>query len=116
IAKIKAAADCKVMRPGTLRGAPARTEKITSAKSAPPPTRVVAIGISTGGPQALEFLLSQLPPDFPGTILVVQHMPEGFTEMFAHRLDELCALRVRKPNRETCCRRAAYWSAREAGT
>ncbi len=96
IAKIKAAADCKVMRPGTLRGAPARTEKITSAKSAPPPTRTVAIGISTGGPQALEFLLSQLPPDFPGTILVVQHMPEGFTEMFAHRLDELCALRVKE--------------------
>ncbi len=96
IAKIKAAADCKVMRPGTLHGAPPRTEKITNAKSGPPPTRIVAIGISTGGPQALEFLLSQLPPDFPGTILIVQHMPEGFTEMFARRLDELCALRVKE--------------------
>jgi two-component system chemotaxis response regulator CheB len=41
-------------------------------------------------------LLAQLPPDFPGTILVVQHMPEGFTEMFARRLDELCALRVKE--------------------
>ena len=57
---------------------------------------MVAIGISTGGPQALEYLLAQMPPDFPGTILVVQHMPSGFTEMFAKRLDELCALRVKE--------------------
>ncbi len=96
IAKIKAAAECKVVRPGTLRAAPARPEKNTSGKSAPAPTKMVAIGISTGGPQALEFLLAQLPPDFPGTILVVQHMPEGFTEMFARRLDELCGLRVKE--------------------
>jgi two-component system chemotaxis response regulator CheB len=95
IAKIKAAADCKVVRPGTL-GAAVRVEKTASAKSGPPPTKTVAIGISTGGPQALEYLLSQLPPDFPGTILVVQHMPSGFTEMFAKRLDELCALRVKE--------------------
>lgn len=95
IAKIKAAADCKVVRPGTS-GAAVRVEKPASAKSGPPPTKTVAIGISTGGPQALEFLLAQLPPDFPGTILVVQHMPSGFTEMFAKRLDELCALRVKE--------------------
>jgi len=96
IAKIKAAADSRVVRPGTLRAAPARPEKISGSKSAPPPTRTVAIGISTGGPQALEFLLAQLPADFPGTILVVQHMPEGFTDMFARRLDDLCALRVKE--------------------
>jgi two-component system, chemotaxis family, protein-glutamate methylesterase/glutaminase len=96
IAKIKAAAECKVVRPGTLLGSPVRVEKIATAKSGPPPTRTVAIGISTGGPQALEFLLAQLPPDFAGTILVVQHMPSGFTEMFAKRLDELCALRVKE--------------------
>jgi two-component system chemotaxis response regulator CheB len=60
------------------------------------PTKVVAIGISTGGPQALEYLLAQLPADFPGTIVVVQHMPEGFTEMFARRLDDVCALRVKE--------------------
>jgi two-component system chemotaxis response regulator CheB len=41
-------------------------------------------------------LLAQLPPDFPGAIVVVQHMPEGFTEMFARRLDEVCSLRVKE--------------------
>jgi two-component system chemotaxis response regulator CheB len=96
IAKIKAAADCKIVRPGTLRGASTPREKISAAKTAPPPSKLVALGISTGGPQALEFLLAQLPPDFPGAIVVVQHMPEGFTDMFARRLDELCSLRVKE--------------------
>ena len=41
-------------------------------------------------------MFSQLPADFPGTIVVVQHMPEGFTEMFARRLDEICAIRVKE--------------------
>ena len=53
------------------------------------PSKIVAIGISTGGPQSLQYLLAQLPPDFPGSIVVVQHMPEGFTDMFARRLDEM---------------------------
>ena len=64
--------------------------------SAIPPNRVVAIGISTGGPNALQYVLSQIPGDFPASILIVQHMPEGFTEMFAKRLDECCALDVRE--------------------
>ena len=59
-----------------------------------PPNRIIAIGISTGGPNALQFMLSQLPADFPSSILIVQHMPEGFTEMFARRLDECSALDV----------------------
>jgi two-component system chemotaxis response regulator CheB len=96
ISKIKAAADCRVVRPGTLIAAPVRSEKIPAGKFALAPSKTVAIGISTGGPQAMEFLLAQLPPDFPGTILVVQHMPSGFTDMFARRLDELCALRVKE--------------------
>jgi two-component system chemotaxis response regulator CheB len=95
IAKIKAAANCKVVRPGSVRNV-TRVEKISTGKVAPPPSRLVAIGISTGGPQALEYLLAQLPPDFPGAIVIVQHMPEGFTDMFARRLDELCSLRVKE--------------------
>ncbi len=61
-----------------------------------PPRRIIAIGISTGGPNALQFVLSQIPADFQSTIIVVQHMPEGFTEMFAKRLDECCALEVQE--------------------
>jgi two-component system, chemotaxis family, protein-glutamate methylesterase/glutaminase len=95
IAKIHAAADCKVVRPGGLRE-PISLGKISAAKTVPAPSKLVAIGISTGGPQALEFLLAQLPPDFPGAIVVVQHMPEGFTDMFARRLDELCSLSVKE--------------------
>jgi two-component system, chemotaxis family, protein-glutamate methylesterase/glutaminase len=64
--------------------------------SALPPNRIIAIGISTGGPNALQFVLSQIPADFPASILIVQHMPEGFTEMFAKRLDECCALEVQE--------------------
>jgi two-component system chemotaxis response regulator CheB len=59
-------------------------------------SKIVAIGISTGGPNALQYLFSQIPEDFPGCILVVQHMPEGFTEMFARRLDESSALEVKE--------------------
>ena len=60
------------------------------------PSRVVGIGVSTGGPNALQYLFSQLPEDFPGTFIVVQHMPEGFTEMFARRLDESSAIEVKE--------------------
>jgi two-component system chemotaxis response regulator CheB len=60
------------------------------------PSRVVAIGVSTGGPNALQYLFSQLPEDFPGCLLVVQHMPEGFTEMFARRLNESSAFEVKE--------------------
>jgi two-component system, chemotaxis family, protein-glutamate methylesterase/glutaminase len=58
--------------------------------------RMVAIGISTGGPNALQYMLSQLPSDFPAAIVVVQHMPEGFTDMFARRLNECCAIDVKE--------------------
>ncbi len=60
------------------------------------PTKVIAVGVSTGGPQSLQYVFSQLPADFPGTVLVVQHMPEGFTDMFARRLDEICAVSVKQ--------------------
>ena len=65
-----------------------------ASRSALAPRRVIAVGISTGGPNALQYMLSQIPSDFLSTIVVVQHMPEGFTEMFAKRLDECCPLEV----------------------
>ena len=61
-----------------------------------PPSKVVAIGISTGGPNSLEYMLGQLPEDFPAAILVAQHMPAGFTDTFARRLNESCNLEVKE--------------------
>jgi len=60
---------------------------------------LVAIGVSTGGPRALEQILPQFTADFPWPILVAQHMPGTFTEAFAKRLDGLCALNVLEVNR-----------------
>ncbi len=58
------------------------------------PPSVVVIGISTGGPAALDVLLPALPANFPLPILVVQHMPELFTKLLAERLDARCPIRV----------------------
>ena len=57
---------------------------------------VVLVGTSTGGPPALEALLTPLPHDFPWPIVVAQHMPATFTGPLARRLDRLCALNVRE--------------------
>jgi two-component system, chemotaxis family, protein-glutamate methylesterase/glutaminase len=93
IAKVKAASECNLK----VRIVPGLAPK---PQKAPVPVgaanKVVGIGVSTGGPQALEYLLSQLPADFPGSVVIVQHMPDGFTDMFARRLDELSPLRVKE--------------------
>jgi len=60
------------------------------------PSRIVALGVSTGGPNALQYLLAQIPQDFPACFLIVQHMPEGFTEMFAQRLNESSPIEVKE--------------------
>jgi two-component system chemotaxis response regulator CheB len=60
------------------------------------PKKIVAIGISTGGPNAISYFLPRLPEDIAAAILIVQHMPEGFTEMFATRLDQVCKIRVKE--------------------
>ncbi len=61
-----------------------------------PPDELLAIGISTGGPNALSYLLPQLPADFPAAIVIVQHMPAGFTDMFAKRLNSTCRIEVKE--------------------
>ncbi len=94
--KIKVAAASGA--PKMIITAPAAKRKEPRGKSMLPrqPSRIVAIGISTGGPNALQYLLSQLPEDFPGCLLIVQHMPEGFTQMFAQRLNESSAIEVKE--------------------
>lgn len=57
--------------------------------------KVIAIGASTGGTEALKVVLSQMPPNSPG-IVVVQHMPAGFTTAFAERLNSICQVRVKE--------------------
>jgi two-component system chemotaxis response regulator CheB len=96
IEKIKVAKRAAGHRLPAPVAAEAPIELGKKALSSIPPNRIIAIGISTGGPNALQFLLSQLPADFPSAILIVQHMPEGFTEMFAKSLDECSALDVQE--------------------
>ena len=69
--------------------------------SAGSPPGVVIIGTSTGGPPALDTVLTEIPGDFPWPILVAQHMPAAFTASLARRLDGLCALRVIEVTRPT---------------
>ena len=57
------------------------------------------IGISTGGPQALKIVVPRLPADFPVPVAIVLHMPVGYTELYAKKLDELSALKVKEPLR-----------------
>ncbi len=100
IAKIKAAVKSPfVRRPLPTAGGRAGAGYIAKPKRpnvVTPASKVVALGISTGGPNALEYMLSQLPGDFPAAILVVQHMPAGFTETFARRLNEACNVEVKE--------------------
>jgi len=56
--------------------------------------KLVVMGTSTGGPKALQTVLTAIPAHFSAPILIVQHMPPGFTKSLAQRLDSLCAIRV----------------------
>lgn len=97
IQKVKAAAEIPMARVKVAPPSPA---------PAPPPpdapvvrkelADVVVIGISTGGPQGLKQLIPQLPADFPAPVAMVMHMPVGYTEMYARKLDELSPLEVRE--------------------
>jgi len=94
IKKIRAAAQSAGVQTQFL---PAETHGEQPSKLRPvAPTHIIAIGVSTGGPNALQYLFSHLPVEFSGSILVVQHMPDGFTELFAKRLDETCPIRVKE--------------------
>jgi two-component system chemotaxis response regulator CheB len=99
---VKSAARARV-RPRLARR-PVVEKKLTADAIIPPPVagrsrpateRIVCIGASTGGTEALLDVLEALPADCPG-ILIVQHMPQGFTAAFAKRLDSLCRLQVKE--------------------
>lgn len=73
---------------------------------------VLAIGVSTGGPAALDLLLPALPANFPLPVLIVQHMPELFTKLFAQRLDGQCRLRAREAAEGDSVRAGTIYIAR----
>ena len=90
IEKVKAAGNVRL---STRKSAPATV----SSNSKPEPKHtldIVLIGISTGGPQALKYLVPRFPSDFPLPIAIVMHMPVGYIELYAQRLNDLCPLDV----------------------
>ncbi|PWB79467.1 MAG: chemotaxis response regulator protein-glutamate methylesterase, partial [Candidatus Methylomirabilota bacterium] len=99
VAKVRAAASARVVRRES------RNPVSTGSSVSPRPLlngamirttdRVIAVGASTGGTEALKDFLIALPANAPGTV-IVQHMPEKFTKSFAERCDQLCTVRVKE--------------------
>jgi two-component system, chemotaxis family, protein-glutamate methylesterase/glutaminase len=94
---------------GEIRSGEIRSEEIQAKVSSP--IEVVVIGLSTGGPSALEQLLPKLPKDFPVPVLIVQHMPKLFTGALAERLDKCCSLRVEQAYDNATIRPGTVWLA-----
>jgi two-component system chemotaxis response regulator CheB len=92
IAKIKILAGVVVFKRSPLRPGTPATGKSAPAQTMP---RVVAIGASTGGPQALQEILTQLPPDFACPVLCVQHISEGFLQGLVDWLAAQCRIKVK---------------------
>jgi two-component system chemotaxis response regulator CheB len=110
IAKVEAAA--------RVTGAQLSTEAPVAAPVAPIAivrdgirTDIVVLGISTGGPQALRQLIPRLPAAFPVPIAMVLHMPVGYTEMYAQRLNDISALEVVEAHEGDVLRPGLVWLA-----
>jgi two-component system chemotaxis response regulator CheB len=99
--KIRIASRARIVRPGSrpaaeaVPGAPRRAASPAGAPSARPSPKLIAIGASTGGPEAIYTLLGGLPRDVPG-IVIVQHIPARFSRMFAERLNRSLGFRVKE--------------------
>jgi two-component system chemotaxis response regulator CheB len=78
-----------------------QTTKTTTSKTTSNAAGLVLIGVSTGGPSTLESILTELPADFPWSILVSQHMPARFTGVFATRLNTRCNITIQEVNGPT---------------
>jgi two-component system chemotaxis response regulator CheB len=100
-------------------GGPVRwPQALPAAPPGPPPVRpaagrrngLIVVGASTGGPQALELLLTRLPADGP-PIAIVQHMPAHFTHAFAERLDAVCPMKVAEAEGGEVLKRGTAWVA-----
>lgn len=93
---VKGAARARIGRQQAVPAPAVVQRKLPATQSLSETTeKVIAVGASTGGTEAIRILLSSLPEDCPG-ILIVQHMPEGFTRSFADRLNSLCRINVKE--------------------
>ncbi len=95
-------AGAEARRPAVPAAAPARPAVAGDPATTPasrvqfPDCKLVVIGASTGGPAALQKVLTQLPANYPYPVLLVQHMPKTFTQVFAERLNQQCRIRVKE--------------------
>jgi two-component system chemotaxis response regulator CheB len=94
IEKVKAAGNISLSRLPTP--APQTALKVEPTVAGTHAVDLVVLGISTGGPQALKRLIPQLPSDFPVPVVMVMHMPVGYTEMYAAKLNEMSEVEVRE--------------------
>ncbi|WP_079201426.1 chemotaxis response regulator protein-glutamate methylesterase [Pseudomonas sp. CC6-YY-74] len=95
----KPAARSSLGRSGVSTPVPAPASASVTARASAPKRKsykLVAIGTSTGGPVALQRVLTQLPANFPAPLVLIQHMPAAFTKAFAERLDKLCRINVKE--------------------
>jgi two-component system, chemotaxis family, protein-glutamate methylesterase/glutaminase len=90
IDKVRAAASARLRGHGPVR-AVSKTRATLKSRGT---VDIVVLGISTGGPQALRSLIPQLPAEMPVPVAIVLHMPVGYTELYARKLDELSPLSV----------------------
>jgi two-component system chemotaxis response regulator CheB len=99
IDKVRAAAAARILPRGRLEpravSRDAAPRPMASASMIRTTDRIIAVGASTGGTEALKEFLMMLPAHTPG-IVIVQHMPEKFTKSFAERCDQLCTIRVKE--------------------
>ncbi|WP_443736423.1 protein-glutamate methylesterase/protein-glutamine glutaminase [Treponema sp.] len=96
ISKIKPSETKPEPLPATLWTPPHKEPAVITPLRQSGPIDVVALGISTGGPNALREVFAKIDPRFSKPILVVQHMPAGFTKEFAASLDKICPLKVKE--------------------
>ncbi len=99
IRKVKTAASVPTAKLAALAAPAIAATTMTPPMKTPttrPPFDALVIGASTGGPQALRYLLERLPADFPLAVAIVLHMPVGYTQAFAQRLNQIAALEVRE--------------------
>jgi two-component system chemotaxis response regulator CheB len=110
LAKIKAAATARVRRSMGLRERLIQDRSRAQQRDRASATHstggasdfgLVLVGVSTGGPGTLEEILPELPADFPWAVLVAQHMPGSFTNVFAKRIDTICAMQVQEVSHQT---------------